>query len=120
MVALSSCEAEYIAATTGTCQGMWLGKVLSNVKGDDQMRAILKIDNKSAIALAKNSVHHDRSKHINTRYHFIRECVQTGDILFEYVMTEVQLADLLTKPLGRQRFVELREKIGMQIINQAG
>lgn len=118
VVALSSCEAEYIAATSGTCQGLWLGKVLSNIEGEDQRRATLRVDNKSAIALAKNPVHHDRSKHIDTRYHFIRECVQTGDINLEYVRTEEQLADLLTKPLGKQRFLELREKIGMKTINR--
>ncbi|KAL8161831.1 hypothetical protein V2J09_013320 [Rumex salicifolius] len=118
VVALSSCEAEYIAATTGACQGVWLGRILCNLRGDDQLRAELKIDNKSAIALAKNLVHHDRSKHIDTRYHFIRECVQNGDIRVEYVNTEVQLADILTKPLGRQRFMELRGKIGMKEIKK--
>lgn len=116
VVALSSCEAEYIAGTAGACQGVWLGRVLNNLRGDNQIKALLMIDNKSAIALAKNPVFHDRSKHIDTRYHFIRECVMNGDIKVEHVSTEIQLADLLTKPLGRQRFVELREMIGMKII----
>ena len=61
----------------------------------------LKVDNKSAISLAKNLVMHDRSKHIELRYHFIRDCVETKKIELEYVATEFQLADMLTKPLGR-------------------
>lgn len=117
VVALSSCEAEYIAATAGTCQGIWLSKVISAVEGTE-VKATLKVDNKSAIALAKNPVYHDRSKHIDTRYHFIRDCVQVGSIDLVYVNTEVQLADMLTKPLGRQRFEELREKLGMKAINK--
>lgn len=91
--------------------------MISAVEGTE-VKATLKVDNKSAIALAKNPVYHDRSKHIDTRYHFIRDCVQVGSIDLVYVNTEVQLADMLTKPLGRQRFEELREKLGMKVINK--
>ena len=79
MVALSSCEAEYIAATSAACQGIWLGRLLKELHGKEVNPVRLNIDNKSAIALAKNPVHHDRSKHIDMRFHFIRECVQKGD-----------------------------------------
>lgn len=72
----------------------------------------LRIDNKSAISLSKNPVFHDRSKHIETRYHYIRKCVEDGRAEVEYV-TEDQLADILTKALGRIKFEELRSKIGM-------
>ena len=71
------------------------------------------IDNKSAIQLCKNPVFHDRSKHIEVRYHFIRECIEAGKISVDYVSTDEQLAVILTKPLGRTRFLELRAKIGM-------
>ena len=73
----------------------------------------LKVDNKSAISLARNPVMHDRSKHIELRYHFIRDCVETNRIELEYVATEFQLADMLTKPLGRVRLQQLRSSIGM-------
>ena len=73
----------------------------------------LKVDNKSAISLAKNPVMHDRSKHIELRYHFIRDCVETKKIELEYVATEFQLADMLTKPLGRVRLQQLLSSIGM-------
>lgn len=56
---------------------------------------------------------HNRSKHIDTRYHFIRECVEEGRAKIEYINTEEQLADILTKALGRDRFMELRSKIGL-------
>lgn len=117
VVALSSCEAEYIAATAGTCQGIWLSRVIGTILGRE-VKATLKVDNKSAIALAKNPVFHDRSKHIDTRYHFIRDCVQAGSIDLLYVNTEIQLADVLTKSLGRQRFEELREKLSLKAVSQ--
>lgn len=84
------------------------------MRGDDKVKPVLKVDNKSAISLANNPVFHERSKHIDTRIHFIRDCVQCGDIQLEYVKTEEQVADLLTKPLARQRFNELRDRIGVK------
>jgi hypothetical protein len=71
------------------------------------------VDNKSAIALSKNPVHHDRSKHIDTRFHFIRDCVERGEVDIDHVSKTEQLADILTKALGRIRFAELREKLGV-------
>lgn len=115
IVALSSCEAEYIAATGGTCQGIWLTKIIASLRGNNHVKPVLRIDNKSAISLANNPVHHERSKHIDRRFHFIRDAVKkNGDIKLDYTRTEVQLADILTKPLGRQRFLELRNKIGVK------
>jgi hypothetical protein len=57
-------------------------------------------DNQSAIALSKNPVFHERSKHIDVHYHYIRECVDEGRIIIDYTATEEQLADILTKALG--------------------
>jgi hypothetical protein len=71
------------------------------------------VDNMSAIVLSKNPFYHDRSKHIDTRYHFIRECIEEGTIVIKYVPTERQLADILTKALGRVRFIQLRSEIGV-------
>jgi hypothetical protein len=68
----------------------------------------------SAIALAKNPVFHDRSKHIEVRYHYIRECVERGRIVISYITMDVQLGDALTKALGRVRFQELHAKIGVK------
>ncbi|XP_074360286.1 secreted RxLR effector protein 161-like [Apium graveolens] len=78
-VALSSCEAKFMAATAATCQAIWLRNLLSKITGENVGPVILYIDNKSAIDLAKNPVFHGRSKHIDIRYHFIRECVERRD-----------------------------------------
>jgi hypothetical protein len=66
--------------------------------------------------LCKNPVHHDRSKHIDTRYHYIRECVEESKIEVNYVRTDDQLADILTKSLGRLKFLEMRRRIGVQAV----
>ncbi|GJT47211.1 zinc finger, CCHC-type containing protein [Tanacetum coccineum] len=77
-VALSSCEAEFMAATTATCQAIWIKRLLSEITGREIKPPVLFIDNKSALDLAKNPVFHGRSKHIDTKFHFIRECVEKG------------------------------------------
>nr|GEZ82446.1 copia protein [Tanacetum cinerariifolium] len=71
-------------------------------------------DNKSAIALCCNDVQHSRSKHINIRYHFIKEQAENGVIKLYFVNTECQLADLFTKSLGRDRIEFLINKLGMR------
>jgi hypothetical protein len=71
------------------------------------------VDNKSAIQLSKNPVFHDRSKHIEVRYHYIRECIDSGLIAVELIGTNDQLADIFTKALGCMKFQELRERIGI-------
>lgn len=98
VVALSSCEAEYIAAATVACHGVWLERLLAEMVERKPEKVLLFVDNKSAISLSKNPVHHQRSKHIDTRFHFIRECVEEGKVGVEHVVTEEQLADLLTEP----------------------
>ena len=85
--------------------------VTSSNKKDDI--ATILVDNKSAIQLCKNPVFHDQSKHIETRFHFIRECVENGKIDVQYTGTVDQLTDILTKALGRSQFESLRERIGI-------
>eukprot|EP00253_Pinus_taeda_P018157 PITA_18157 len=70
-------------------------------------------DNQSCIKLFENSVFHDRSKHIDIRCHFVRDCVQRGAVQLRYIPTGEQVADILTKDLGRTNFVYFREKMGM-------
>ena len=114
IVALSSCEAEFMAATETAKQAIWLQELLREITEDEIEKAVIFIDNKSAIALTKNPVFHGRSKHIHRRFHFIRECVEDGLVDVEHVAGNKQKADILTKPLGRIKFKEMRDLIGVQ------
>lgn len=80
-MALSSCEAKYIAGALGACQGVWLSRLIAQ-------KFRLLIDNQSAIELAKNPVFHDRSKHIDTRYHYIRDCIEKNILEVDHVRTD--------------------------------
>ncbi|GJU69774.1 zinc finger, CCHC-type containing protein [Tanacetum coccineum] len=118
-VALSSCESEFMAATGAACQALWLKRLLSELTGWEEERITLKVDNISAIALVKNPVFHGRSKHIDIRYHFIRECVENGHINVEHVSGELQRADILTKALPRLKFVTMRQMLGVQDLGRS-
>ncbi|GJS59773.1 uncharacterized mitochondrial protein-like protein [Tanacetum coccineum] len=113
-VALSSCEAEFMAATAAACQAIWLRDLLAKVTGLERQKVIIRVDNKLAIALSKNPILHGRSKHIHNRHHFIRECVENEQVIVEHVSGENQRADLLAKALARIRFKEMRFLLGVQ------
>jgi hypothetical protein len=117
-VTLSSCEVEYMASSTTACQAIWLVGLLSEILGVSEKPPLLKVDNKSSIDLIKNPIHHGRSKHIQIRYHFIRECAAESRIEVQFVGTNEQLTDILTKPLPRVKFQEIKEKIGVEKIAQ--
>jgi hypothetical protein len=75
-----------------------------------------KVDSKSALALAKNPVFHEKSKHIRIKYHFICSCLEDGSIEAEYISSTDQLANILTKSLGKTKFKEIRERIDLKQI----
>jgi hypothetical protein len=112
IVSLSSMEAEYIALTDAVKEGMWLKKFEMEF---DQEKTILQVyeDNQSAIKTAKNRVHSDRSKHIDVRYHFVREEMEKGNLELVYCPTEFMVADILTKPLGKIAHERLRLAMGL-------
>lgn len=113
-VALSSCEAEFMAATAAAYQGVWLRNLLTQITDMKHCPVVIYIDNKSAIDLARNPVFHGRSKHIDVRYHFIRECVERGEIIIKHVRTEEQRADVLTKAMSTTKFEQMRSLLGIQ------
>ncbi|GJU22231.1 putative RNA-directed DNA polymerase [Tanacetum coccineum] len=119
-VALSSCEAEFMAATAAACQALWLRNMVSFLTGEEAQRVQLLVDNQSAIALMKNPVFHGRSKHIDTKYHFIREWVERDQVYVEHVSGDLQKADILTKALPRVKFAEMRRLIGAEDVNIKG
>ena len=118
IVALSSCEAEFMAATEAAKQAIWLQELLSEIMGTCCVKVTIRVDNKSAIALTRNHVFHGRSKHIHRRFHFIRECVENEQIEVEHVPGSEQRADLLTKSFGRIKFKELRSLIGVRDVSE--
>ena len=111
-VALSTAEAEYIAAGSCCAQILWIKQQLEDF-GIKLNETPIRCDNTSAINLSKNPIQHSRSKHIEIRHHFIREHVQNKNIILEYVCTENQLADIFTKALSEDRFCEIRRNLGI-------
>ena len=104
MVALSSREAEYIATTTAATQALWLLRMLAELLGRKVDVVELKVDSKSALALVKNPVFHERSKHSRIKYHFNRYYLEDGSIKASHITTTNQLADILTKSMGKSKF----------------
>ncbi|KAH9780462.1 hypothetical protein KPL71_008083 [Citrus sinensis] len=111
-VALSTTEAEYIAAGSCCAQALWMKQTLRDY-GINLEQIPIKCDNTSAINLSKNPIQHSRTKHIEIRHHFLRDHVQKGDIALEFISTEKQLADIFTKPLCEEQFSKIRHELGM-------
>lgn len=113
MVSLSTTEAEYVAASEASKELVWLRRLLNDVDCRCDKPSVLLVDNQSAIRLIKNPEFHKRTKHIDIRYHFVRERFTCGDLIVEYVSTNDQCADFLTKALCGERFDTLLNLIGM-------
>uniref|UniRef100_H3HA27 Integrase catalytic domain-containing protein n=1 Tax=Phytophthora ramorum TaxID=164328 RepID=H3HA27_PHYRM len=113
-VALSSTEAEYMALSEATQEAVWL-KVFLCELGEMASDEAVKIyeDNQGSIALAKNPQFHKRTKHIDIRYHFVREKVEDGQVVLQYVSTTDMLADIMTKAIAAVQFSVLRTKYSL-------
>jgi hypothetical protein len=105
-VALSTAEAEYIAAGHCCAQLLWMRQTLRDY-GYKLSKIPLLCDNESAIRMTDNPVEHSRTKHIDIQYHFLRDHQQRGDIETAYVSTKEQLADIFTKPLDEKPLANL-------------
>ncbi|GJS60140.1 retrovirus-related pol polyprotein from transposon TNT 1-94 [Tanacetum coccineum] len=115
---MSSAEAEYVALSASCAQVMWMRTQLKDY-GFNYNKIPLYCDSQSAIAISCNPVQHSRTKHIHTRYHFIKEQVENGIIEMYFVRTEYQLADMFTKALPEDRFQYLVRRIGMRCLTPA-
>jgi hypothetical protein len=113
-VAVSSCESEFMSATAGAMQAIWLRGLLSEITSTKPKVVPLLVDNNSAIALMKNPVFHGKSKHIDTRFHFIRQCIERGQIVARRVGTTEQKADSLTKALTAGNLMVMRHLLGVR------
>lgn len=115
-VSLSTTEAEFIAATEATKSALWIKQLLKELS--HQITPIVKVDNQSAIKLIKNPEFHKRTKHIDVRYFFIREKYQNKEVLYEYVPTKNQEADIFTKPLPKPTFRYILSKLNLTTCNE--
>ena len=117
VVSLSTTEAEFIAAAACACQTVWMQRVLEKL-GLKQCKCTIFCDNNSAIKLSKNLVMHGRSKHIDVRFHFLRDLANDGIVELVHCGSKDQLADVMTKPLKLELFLKMREQLGMCSIQE--
>ena len=111
-VSLSTAEAEYVSAASCCAQILWMKNQLLDY-GIKYTKSPIFCDNTSAIAISNNPVMHSKTKHIDLRYHFIRDHVMKGDIEIHFIPTDKQLADIFTKPLDEKTFRYLVGELGM-------
>jgi glutamate formiminotransferase len=111
-VALSTAEAEYVAAGQCCMQLLWMRQTLRDF-GYNLSKVSLLCDNESAIRLADNPVKHSLTKHIDIWHHFLRDHQQMGDIDVCHISTKNQLADIFTKPLDEKRFCRLCSELNV-------
>ena len=115
-VARSSTEAEYRAVANAASELRWVCSLLTDLHIPLPEMPVIYCDNIGATYLAANPVFHSKMKHIALDYHFVRDNVQAGTLRVSQLSTKDQLADALTKPLPRSRFLELMHKIGITLV----
>lgn len=111
--ALSTAEAEQKASADAARQALWLRLLLEDLHETTNGPFPILNDNNAYIQLSKNSVHHDQSKHIDMRRHFLRDRTADNSNVFSHVPSPDNLADLLTKPLSSEKFNNLRRRLGV-------
>ena len=116
VVALSTIEAECMAATHASKEAVWLQRLCSSIRFV-QKGVRLDCDSQSAIFLAKNPAYHAKTKHIDVQYHFVRDMVEEKKVLLEKVDTIKNVTDSLTKSVGTEKFSCYREYMGIDALN---
>ena len=111
---ISTIEVEYLAASDVAKEALWLGRLAHTFRqvGSD-LAPVVYNDSQGAVALSKNPVYHNASKHIDVRYHFVRDCVISGKIDLEKISTTDNVADRMTKCLSADCFRSLRHQMGV-------
>lgn len=115
-VAISTTEAEIVAASEGAREAVWLQRIFSQLTSLEGVPT-LRVDNEAAIRLAYNPEFHKRTKHIRVRHFFVRELVQEGLIDVLKTSSAEQLADIMTKPVPRPRLTNLVAALGLQYVS---
>jgi hypothetical protein len=112
-VAKSSTEAEYVALSLATQEVVWLRRLLTDLGVDVSSPTMILEDNQGAIDLSKNPKHHNRTKHIDVSYHFTRERMAMKEVDVGYIPTGDNVADIMTKGLGRGLYEKFRKLLGV-------
>ena len=113
-VALSTAEAEYMALASASQEAIWMQKLLGNLDKKQVQPIEIYEDNQSAICMAKKPQFHGRAKHVDIKYHFIRELVEKGSVTLTYCPSEDMIADMLTKGLSKDQFYKIRTMAGIR------
>ncbi|KAH9794218.1 hypothetical protein KPL71_004820 [Citrus sinensis] len=112
VVALSTTEAEYMAATQACKEAIWIQRLLEEL-GYKQEKISVYCDSQSALHIARNPTFHSRTKHIGVQYHFVREVVEDGSVDLQKIHTKENLADVLTKPINADKFIWSRSSYAL-------
>ena len=114
IVAQSTAEAKFVAATAAVDQALWLRKILADLHMEQTKGTEVLVDNQATIAISHNPMFHGKTKHFNIKLFFLREVLKDGDITLVYCKMEEQLADIFTKPLSVSKFQLIRKKLGVR------
>ena len=113
IVTLLTTEAEFVAVAVCACQGVWMKRILKELRHSNKGCTTIMCDNSSTIKLSKNPVMHGRSKHIDVRFHFLRNLTKVGTIELVHCGSQDQITDIMTKPLKLEVFQKLRKLMGV-------
>ena len=118
IIALSSCEAEYVALAETCKEVTWIREILKSFGITTSEATLIYTDNQSCIAMVENKKQSNKTKHIDIKYHYVKEEVERKQVILKYVPTEHNVADLMTKPLGRIKTEQLRKDAGLDFIRR--
>lgn len=118
-VALSTCEAEYMALTEAAKEAIFLQRFLRELGFEELSRVTIFADNQGSIKLAENPTFHHRSKHIDIKYHYVREVLRDGEVKIQHVATTDMVADFLTKGLAKRKHLDCLQRTGMRQLAEA-
>ena len=102
-VALSTAKAKYIVACDACTEAVWLCKLVSGLFDQVLDLTMIYCDNQNCVKLSENLVFYDKSKHIEIKYYFLRDKVQRGEMVLQYISTDEQITDILVKPLSKMK-----------------
>jgi hypothetical protein len=110
---------EYVAKTHASKEAVWLKSFVKEIMGQDIRSLTIMADNQRAIALAKDNKFYMRTKHIDLRYHFIREAVESKKVEMKYILTSKNVADIFTKLLPKPKFQQFAEMLGLVMMKES-